>query len=111
MKLDNTDATSIEFFYDNIPYDKEQFYEYSKWSSNSGNNHGDFEIPYSLYSSNDYKISSCKITFKIIDIQDTTKEIEEIDKTEAVEEICTNESIEKIDTTEAINTTKLTEST
>ena len=87
MKIDNSEAPSISFFYDNNPLDKEQFYEYNKWSINSGNVHGDFEIHYSIYSSNDYKISTCKILFKIFDVDDTTEEIEEVDTTEAIEPI------------------------
>lgn len=101
MKIDNTDAPSISFFYDSNPFDKEQFYEYNKWSTNSGNVHGDFEIHYSIYSSNDYKISTCKIHFEIFDSEDTTEEIEEVDTTEVIEATDNVVETESKDTTES----------
>ena len=92
IKIDNKNSSSISFFYDNSPINKDQFYEYTKWSFNSGNNPGEYEILYSVYSSNDYNIDTCKITFKIINEELTSDKI--IDGIEIIEDIDTTDIIE-----------------
>ena len=67
MKIDNINSPSISLFYDSNPYNKDQFYDYKKWSFKSGSESGNYEIQYSIYSSNDYSISNCKITLEILE--------------------------------------------
>ena len=96
MKINNANAPSILFLYDNNPLVEDQFYDYNKWSINSRDEAGDFVIYYSIYSSNDYKISTCKITFTILEPDDTTKEGEEIDTTIPTEPVIIDEKTEEI---------------
>ena len=76
MKLDNSNISSISIFYDNNPFDRNKLYDSQKWSFNSGKKVGVFQIPYTIYNSNGYKSSTCKITFKISDGEDSLKENE-----------------------------------
>ena len=74
VKINNQNTPSISFLYDNNPYDIEQTYEYKKWSFNSGDKTGIFEVPYTIYSSNDYYKATCKIIFKISEHLEMTEE-------------------------------------
>ena len=83
MKIDNISSSFISFYYNNTDVDDEQFYGYENWSFNSGKEDGNFEVFYSVYSSNDYFKDTCKITFKIkkYDIEEAIKnKIEEMKK-------------------------------
>ena len=76
LKIDNSNLSSISIFYDNNPFDRNKLYDSKKWSFNSGEKVGDFQLPYTIYNSNGYSSSTCKITFKISDGEDSLKENE-----------------------------------
>jgi len=86
MKLDNSNISSISLFYDNNLFDRNKLYYSQKWSFNSGQKIGTFQLPYTIYNSNGYSSATCKITFKISDSDDSFNEneirtkIEEIKK-------------------------------
>ena len=68
IKIDLTKLNSISLFYDeDIPItESETIYEIEKLSYISGNEIGTFEVPYIIYSANDYSKVSCKIVFNIL---------------------------------------------
>ena len=67
LKFDNSDSSSISFFYNNNPIKSNEFYDLEKLKYNTGDKTGIFDVYYSIFSANDYKNKTCKITFKILE--------------------------------------------
>ena len=67
IKIDNSNASSISFFYDNKLINLDNFYDFEKLSYNTGKKSGKFHVSYSILSANDYMERTCKITFNILE--------------------------------------------
>ena len=89
MKIINNDS-SILFFNEGEPISSDKFYGFENWNYSSGIKPGIFEVFYTVFSSNYYMNTTCKITFNISENESDENKILEKEIKYKIEELKKN---------------------